>query len=772
MRRVIETLLSNRRTAGLAAVAFAGVMGILAARVGVDNSLEAWFVEGDPALTAYRDFLDRFGSDEIVVTAIHGESDALRADRLERLWHLTRAFQAVEGIARVRSLASVESVRGSPIGSIVVPVVDPPVGDDDVERARELLRRRSLATDLVGRDGRTLVIHAWLEAGPSADAARGRVIAELRAAAESARAPGEIVSQVGVGVMHEALNEVTLADGSRFVGLSYLVIAVAVWIVTRRLVWTAVAVLTVTAADAALFGVMALTGRTVNMVTIALPPLVMILGVANVVHLALEVDRTTEGPEAKPGGLARRLAVVARPCLFNTATTAVALLSLGVASMAVTRDYGVLAAAGVVFAFGFSLVGTTVAVGAVGPRRRPGDRVGAIVERAMRLAVRHRAAVTVAALAVGLVAAAGAGRIVVDTDSAAFLPPDHRARLDADRVQESVGPSFPLELTVETGAGKWRSATLLGRLAAAQDALEATAPIGRTTTAADVLRDVHDAVTGGVLDWESADDEDVENLVALLDRTGRADVLAPWVAGDDRALRLTATVPLTSARRFRELADEARRIVQETLGDDARVGLGGYLPLYSRIVGRTLEDQVTSFALAFALVFGIVAGVLRSARLAAAAIPPNLLPVVLVLGVMGFAGIRLDLATVTVAALVLGVIVDDSVHVLWRLRGELAKGRSLEEALGPVARASGVAIVSTSFVFAAGFTVIARAASPAIAHPGLLTAVAVAAALVTDLLVLPATASFLLEPRRTAAAGRRSGRRTAEPAPGEPRCAP
>jgi predicted RND superfamily exporter protein len=106
------------------------------------------------------------------------------------------------------------------------------------------------------------------------------------------------------------------------------------------------------------------------------------------------------------------------------------------------------------------------------------------------------------------------------------------------------------------------------------------------------------------------------------------------------------------------------------------------------------------------------------------------------------------MATVTVAAVALGIIVDDTVHILYRLRRELAEGRSLEEAMRRVAHASGVAVLSTSIVLFAGFLIMASAGTSAVANPGRLTAVAVFAALVTDLALLPAFASFVFEGRR------------------------
>jgi predicted RND superfamily exporter protein len=390
--------------------------------------------------------------------------------------------------------------------------------------------------------------------------------------------------------------------------------------------------------------------------------------------------------------------------------------------------------------------------------RRPArlhERVADVVERVMLLSMRRRGWVLVLTLLTTAWAVYGTRQIVVDTASFEFLPPDQEARVDAAAIEEAIGPFFPLELTLQPETtGAWRSATYLLDLAGVQRELESLPAIGRTTTAGDVLREVHVAVTGEDRErlWRPDEDDDVDNLLDLIGRTGHDGTLRNWVTEDDRVLRLTATTPMATAREFQMLSENVRRTVERGMGADTRVSLGGYLPLYSRIVEHTLDDQIASFTLAFLLVFAILAVVLGSWRYLLVAMPANLLPVGIVLGTMGTAGIRLDLATVTVAAVVLGIIVDDSVHILYRLRRELIEGRPLEDAVRDVARGSGVAIVSTSFVFAAGFLVIAFATSDAVALPGLLTAVAVVAALLSDLIVLPAFATFVFGWARTTGA--------------------
>ncbi|MBK5096332.1 MAG: MMPL family transporter [Gemmatimonadetes bacterium] len=744
---LVHFLVRYRVLGALAVLLLAISMGVLATGLSVDNSLEVWFVEDDPTLAAYQAFLEEYGSDELVVIAIHGSDDLFSPDRLERLARLTEVLEDIDGVARVHSLANTGTLLpgGDPR---LVPAVDLPVGLDDQMRARAVVSIDGLASQLVGRDGTTLVVFAWMGATRDIDVERPRILDAIRSATLAELDLAEHASFGGVGVLHDALNRATIGEGSLFIGLSYLVIAVALLLITRRWLWTILALLVVTAADVVLLGLMSFLGHPVNMITIALPPVVMILGVANVVHMATDLDIAISHGRSSLSELEHTLAEVTVPCAFNALTTAVAFLSLTAASMAVTRDYGLFAAIGVGLAFVFSVAGMSALLPQAARLRRPAlssERLAGAAERIMVFSLRHRAAMLLTTLLVVFISAAGARRIVVDTYSIGFLPPDNVARLDATAIEQSAGAYFPMELTLRSDGEDWMDHEFLGTVAAVQAALEADATIGRTTTIADVLRDLDVGSTGVLVPrpWAPGGDEAVDRTVTLLEQTGNGDILEHMVADDGRTLRLTATTPAMSVRSFIQLAERSRATAQAASGGQAEVSLSGYLPLYSQIIENVVADQVKSFSLAFLMVFLVVSLALRSWRFALVAIPPNVVPVAILLGFMGFAGIRLDIATVTVAAVVLGVIVDDTVHILHRLRRELDTGVDLDTAMRAVARASGLAVISTSLVFAAGFFVISLAASDAVGRSGLLMSIAVLAALVTDLLLLPAFVSLL-----------------------------
>jgi predicted RND superfamily exporter protein len=129
---------------------------------------------------------------------------------------------------------------------------------------------------------------------------------------------------------------------------------------------------------------------------------------------------------------------------------------------------------------------------------------------------------------------------------------------------------------------------------------------------------------------------------------------------------------------------------------------------------------------------------MRSIRRVALAIPANLFPVLLTLGLMGLTGIPLDVATATIATVIIGLVVDDTVHILRPPCGQTDV--SLSESLGDSCRKSGGTLLITSVILALGFLVLGMAEIRSIAWFGLLTSFATAVAIITDLMLLPALA--------------------------------
>lgn len=207
------------------------------------------------------------------------------------------------------------------------------------------------------------------------------------------------------------------------------------------------------------------------------------------------------------------------------------------------------------------------------------------------------------------------------------------------------------------------------------------------------------------------------------------------MTGDYSTGRLTALFRTLTSRESAALQARVLEYAQEL---ELPVRVTGTIALIEAMEQKVTLSQVRSIAMALLLITGLMALLLRSGRLGLLSLVPNALPIVLMFGVMGLLGIALDVATSIVAGLALGIAVDDTIHYLTRFRRELRATRSYPEAIERTTRTVGRAIVFTSGILWAGFSVLLLGTFKGTIYFGLLIGLTMVFALVGDLVLLPA----------------------------------
>lgn len=753
--RCVRTIANHRAASllllGLALVAswtsYGRAVGWDLDQTPVDNGIEIWFLEDDPALVAHRRFQEAFGNDEAVLLALRLD-DLWTPEGLTLVGRLTDALARAPRVRGVTSLASVLHAGSTPDDALLVErLFRPPVRTPEevaAIRARveaQPLYRRELLSD----DGLTTLLSVQLEAFDQVDRERGAILRALRATTDEVLAAAGRADQRqawgGIGVTHEALNQIVMRDSSLLFAASGLVILLCLWLALRRLSAVVMAALTVYAATSLLLGLYLGLGLRLNMVTMVLPTLVLVIGLTDSIYFITSWFQERDGLLAQ--GLDRREAVVRclgfcfLPGLFNSVTSAVGFMAFGLARMEVIRDMGVFAGVGILLAFVTSVVVCTIGIDLLDPRPPAGpDLLPRALAAVTALVARRRRAILALAAALFLVSLAGVLRLQVDTYTIRYFREDHPVRQDDAWIEANYGPYLPVEaVVVADGPHGVTTPEVLRGLEALQARVEADPRVRSAVSLTGVVRRLHEVLAGQaaipdtveavqqeLLLWDPARDDDPMRLVDL----------------EQRQARVTFRARNSSATAGGALLDDIAAHARDTLPPGAHLVPAGYVPLYVRMIDHLVHGQVVSVSITFAVVLVVIGALFRSARYALLALPPNLLPIVGTLGFMGHAGIDLDASTVLIASISLGIAVDDTIHFLFKFRARAAATGDAARAVDETLRTTGVAITTTSLVLALGFAVICLAEVKSVAVFGLLTAVTMVSALVGELFVTPA----------------------------------
>ncbi len=659
----------------------------------VSNSLEIWYPEDDPELLNYRQFQQTYGNDEIVVAAVsHNEGFASEAG-LELVGSLTDDLLDIDGVATVTSLVT-------------------------VPRSLAAARGR-----LLSDDGKTTVLVLQMMSGEEFEIRRHQILLDVEQAIEKHEMEARLA---GFGVVFDALNEESTTGTTTLLLYAHGLMIVLLAIFFRK--WGAVAITLLAVGNATLWtmGLYVILGQKLNMITMVLPTLVLVIGIANCVHLLRSVAKQDrELPQRER--VIQGLAAVIGPCLLTSVTTAAGFMALTASGLPVVRNLGWFGGIGMLAAYVTSMIICTAGLSWRGAEpKTAASKLDAIAAGLFRVATRFPRRIIAVFILVSIVAMAGISQLEVDTNSIAYLKKSHKVRQDSDFIEASLGPYVPVEFTVTA-----RSNIVQGEYldAIQQWQLDVTQmdDVGWSWSLIDAL---------GVKLDERPSSLGTDTLRRRLERIRQfSPVTTGAMLAGDSELRISFGAPIMSAGSLDSLIE--RIVAKADLPAGLTLKPAGYSPLYTRIVDELVWSQVRGFSAAIVLIVLLLGVAMRSWRRILLALPANAVPVGLTLGLMGWTGIPLDVASATIATVILGLVVDDTVHIL-----KPSGGRGIVDSLTIAANTAGGTLLMTTLVLALGFLVLGLAEIRSVIWFGTLTSFAMIVAILTDLLLLPALASI------------------------------
>lgn len=761
-----EPLLRRRRTVVLLFLAVAGACLPGVARLRVDNAPEGFLVRDERALEELQRLELDFGRDRTVRLVLEGDG----------LW-------SREGLER---LAALEQAAGDPrrAGGGVYGAAGPYLHHrwhrdawppEDPAAFRELARTDpvNLGAGWVSRDGELVTVLVGLHRMPRER--REDTLARLEALLPP-RPPGEEAAAglsghaTGLPVVTRALDRAL----ERMIVRTFPVLVAAavllLLVVLRSARAAALPLALVAVTETVVLGAMGYAGQRLDVVVIILVPLVFVIALATGLHVLTYHLSSSAGAGAPERAVAATFQAKAWPVLWTGLTTCAAFGSLGLSPVPPVRMLGLWTAFGLAFLTlaALSLYPALIALalrpgaGTASPRRRAAvDLLGRLGRRGAGWATRHRRAVLTGFGAVALLAAAGLPSLTTETNPLETFRPSHPVRAGVEELEaRGIGPvAASLVLTrpgtaarshggspAEGGEG-FRAPDALRRLEELAASLRTEPGVLGALSAGDVVADV-----GRHLEPEEGEGDDLAAARARAEEIPQTErILRFFVTPGGERTRLVFHTAMDGHAELGPLYRRAEELARRAF-PEAGPGVTGLYPLTLAGQAELLRTMLLSLTLTFGVVAGALLLLLRSGPLTARLVLPNAWPVLLVVGAMGWTGWPVDASTVMVAAVALGLAVDDTLHTLGHLRR--TAGPTPAAVVESVA-ATAPGHVATSVTLALGFAVCAASELVPVSRFGVLAIVALAGALAADLLLVPALLAGAPEGRLAAF---RSGR--------------
>jgi len=351
------------------------------------------------------------------------------------------------------------------------------------------------------------------------------------------------------------------------------------------------------------------------------------------------------------------------------------------------------------------------------------------------------------AVALTIVSAFGLLRLRVDTNHINFFSPNHPLGVSAAVIDQKLAGIYSFQVFLEGPADSLKQPDALKRMDRLQEDLRKLPFVRKVSSVADYVKRVHREIgkdrTATIPDDAATVAQEL--FVFGLGDEGRIE-LERMAASDFSKAQIVVNLASMSSDLVFVQVEEAERMADAMFeGTGIRATVTGSGRLFATLDHYLVTSQIGSFATAFVTVFGVIFLIFRSWRFGVLAVVPNLFPVLAVFGVMGWLDISLNVATVMLASVALGVVDDDTIHFISRYRKETAKGAGTREAIATATAHEGRAALTTAVINSCAFGVLALSEYRPSAWFGGLLALTMVVAFLAEIFVLPAT--IMLAPR-------------------------
>jgi uncharacterized protein len=757
------------------------VFAAMASGVGkltIDTSNESFLRADDPTLTRYSQFKDQFGREDAIIIAV----EPRKVFDLSSLQKIKALHDDLAGttphLDDITSLINARETLGKDDELVVGDLMANWPSDD---AALADLQERVLANplyqnQLISSDGSLTTIVITLNAFSSGDdqstedifaafdepGAGTGVELTLLSDQETKEAVAAILQTVdrhrrddfklyiaGMPIVTESLKAALQSDMRQFMGMALVAIAVCLLLMFQRIVGVILPVIVVVLTLISTMGLMGHFGVAVKVPTVILPSFLLAVGVGASVHVLAIFFQQMQGGSEKNAAITYAMGHSGLAIVLTSLTTAVGLGSFATAEVAPIGDLGLFAAIGTLISLIFTIV-LLPAMLAIAPIRKPGqeqvhttffDRFLAwVADVSVRLAKSFVAIFLVGLIGFGL----SASQLRFTHDVLAWMPADWAIRQATQKIDTGLKGSVVVEMVVDTGRENGLYVPdFLNRIDALatqiSDYETADLRVGKVFSVVDILKEIHKGLNENREEfYVIPQNTDLIPQEFLLFENSGSDDLETVIDSRFQLMRVSIRVPWRDAFVFVPFLDETTAQFEAALGDAVQVQATGMLTILVRTLAAAINSMAKSYMIAFLAITGMMMALVGSVKYGALVMIPNLTPIVIVMGGMIWLNMPLNMFTMLVGSIAIGLAVDDTVHFMHNFRRYYGQSGDLSAAVQETLHTTGRAMLVTSIVLGAGFFIFAFATLNNVTHFGILTGSAILLALIANFFMLPA----------------------------------
>lgn len=733
MEKVFLTIIKFRWGILLLTLLLTLFLGYQIGGLKINSDVISSLPDSDPHAALLKKIGRQFGGNRIGMVIL--ESDNIfNAKALEHVKLLTETVKSIDGISYVTSLTNMISISSGPDGLSVGTLVDE---YDMPETAQQLsmLKEQVLGNDMykgviISDDGTaTIVIFALTEEAVPED-----VASMVKKKTRALQLP-EKLYYAGAPMVVSSISDLISKDIKRLIPISFLVIAFVLLLSFRSISGVVLPLLTAAISIVWTIGLMALGGFQMSMISNNIPILILAVGSAYTIHVINRIRITQKEDFHKT--VTSSMVYIFIPVILSALTTMIGFLSfLFGAYLEMIRDFGIFTALGTFFSVLLSLVfipALEVLLYGKGKFRKPKTRKSILTEYFLAplvpLMMKHPKYIFTAWMALTIIGIGGISLIKRSVDIKDYFKKGNPAQVAEDLMSQKFGGSRPVFLLFK---GDMNDPEVLNTMMKAGEYMKKNPYIVTTQSVAQLIAEISDKLGEGKTIPDSR--EKVEQLWFLLEGN---EIMQQLVSDEkDQGIVISKFIsPYNKDKR--EFGKYMDTFIQENSRQGCEIEITG-MPFIDLTMDKSLiNSQMGSLGMALIFVVFIVGLIFRSLKKGIFAAIPIVATIIFLFGVMGFTGIPLNIATVLVASVALGIGIDYCIHVISEFNHSSKNGEDITQAMTTTVMRSGRPIMINVLSVSAGFLILIFSEMLPLQYFGILIALSMFGSSMGALTLLP-----------------------------------
>lgn len=714
-----------------------------------DFTIENLFPENDQEVEQYYSFRDEFGREDNIISLTYNCDDPFLLKNYLENKKITQNLSKINGISNILSISNL----GIELNISETNLPDENLTQKQLDEIRNYIFKYSIFTNnLISEDGTITSIILEVDESFNDHPGRLKIMKDIENIIDNSNWDWY---ETGIPVLRTKYVQYMIGDFIKFFPPVTIILLLVLYIMFKSMKIVLLPILTVFISVIWILGLMSLFDFSINIITYIVPTLVMIVGVADSVHILIKYNQDIKISNNTKISIKKTIQGIGNAILLTSLTTSIGFLSLLSTNIVMIKEFGFLVAIGVLIAFLVSIFlipPLLILMDNTYPLKTKSSKKGIryyILKQIVEVNKNHHLIILIISSIFIALFIYFASKVESNSALLDDLSSGNELFDDMKFTEENMGAVFPFEVIItakdeknnfiENGIANSRIIVFVDKI---QKKINSIPEIRKTISVVDYLDIIHDNFNEEFEEKSYLNDELIFQYFVL-----NEDIFQNLINFEYSKTRISARIKDINSTRAKEIVKEINEWKSENIPDDIQISLTGTTLMALKVNDYLVNNLIISFLIAFGVIFVSMGFLFKSLKLAIFSMIPNLIPILFMAAIMGIFDIKLRPTTAMTFAIAFGIAVDDTIHYMVRFRQELSMNNGdFIKANSETIFSTGNAIISTSLILGCGFLVMVSSNFLPSRDFGFLSAITMFGAIIGDLFFLP-TMLRLIKPK-------------------------